>query len=86
MRTSEHLRVSCFTGKPVDRKSQVPSAIEAHIASTSHVNDSNSFSIMTFAPRSKYDIKLRTQESLLIKKHDPDLNGQETSIKLLLFK
>ena len=49
VRTCEHLSISCFTGKPVDRKSQVQSSVEKHIAETSHINDDSSFSILAFA-------------------------------------
>ena len=85
-RKSEHLGVSCFTGKSVNRNSQGRSAVEKHIGTTGHVNDNDSFSVVAFAQPSKYEVKLRTQESILIKKDNPILNGQETSIKLLLFK
>ena len=84
-RTSEHLTISCFTGARVGRKSQNKSAVENHISQQQPLNDICSFSIIAFAPSSKYDVKLRTQECILIKRHDPDLNGQITSIKLLLF-
>ena len=86
VRRSEHLSISSFTGKTVNRSSQYKSAVEKHILSTHHLNDSDNFSIIASAPHSQYDVKLRTQESILIKTQNPILNGQETSIKLLLFK
>ena len=54
VRTSEHLIISCLTGDPVDRKSQNKSAVEKHIAEKEHLNNICSFSIIAFAPYSKY--------------------------------
>ena len=86
VRECEHLNLSPFTGNPVNRSSQVKSNVENHIHMNTHVNDKESFSIIATDPRSKYDVRLRTQESILIKKHNPELNGQITSIPLILFK
>ena len=57
VRASEHLSISCFTGDPVDRKSQNKSSVEKHIAEKEHLNNMYIFSIIAFAPYSKYDVK-----------------------------
>ena len=85
VRKCEHLTISAFTRKPVDRTSQVRTSVELHGLSEGHVNTEDSISLMAFAPKSRYDVKLRTQESILIKKQDPNLNRQITSIPLVLF-
>ena len=85
VRLGEHLAISPFTGKTVDRSTQTPTAVEKHSVETGHRNYADSFRVLAFAPRSRYDVKLRTQESILIRKHDPILNGQVTSIPLVLF-
>ena len=82
VRYSEHLSISPFTGKKLNRKTQLKSNVEQHIDCTKHCNDKDSFSIISSA---NSDLQLKIQESILIKKDQPILNAMQTSILLVLF-
>ena len=82
VRYCEHLSISAFTGRPVNRNTQVHSNVEKHINCSNHSNDKDSFTIISFA---NSDLQLRIQESILIKRDNPILNAMQTSIPLVLF-
>ena len=82
MRFSEHLSISPFTGKTLNRRTQIKSNVEKHIANFNHTNDKETFSIIGSANN---DLYLKIQESILIKRDKPVLNEMQTSIPLILF-
>ena len=80
VRCSQHLGISEWTEKP--RKGGVPTSITKHIKENNCLCSYDNFSIIGF--ENDYHRRL-LKESLFIKLHDYELNGQQTSTKLALF-
>ena len=81
VRNCEHLRISPFTGKPA---SNLPTSVTKHIVEKQCLSNTlGSFEIVTSCHGSVY--RQRIQESLLIARDDPEINGQIRSVKLELF-
>ena len=83
IRWSEHLKMQPFRGG-VSKNKQKPTAVNIHSTSTSHEATYSDFKIIG-RERSRNQFHLKVKESLLIKKLSPELNGQDSSIPLLLF-
>ena len=81
IRTCEHLNISPFTKKPAHN---IPTSVTKHITENKcFYNDSDSFEIITHCRGSNFRQKI--QESLLIARDNPSINGQIRSVKLELF-
>ena len=81
VRNCEHLRISPFTGKAVVK---APTSVTTHIAEERCLNNNlDNFEIVTRCRGSLF--RQRIQESLLIARDNPIINGQIRSVKLELF-
>ena len=83
VRWCEHLKIQPFRGGPSKSK-QKPTAVNEHTNESGHVASFEDFEIIG-REKSRNDYHLKIKESLLIKKLAADLNGNESSIPLLLF-
>ena len=82
VRWCEHLRIQPFRGG--SSKSKQKTAVNEHTNGTGHTAALGDFEIIG-RQRSRNDYHLKIKESLLIKKLAANLNGNESSIPLLLF-
>ena len=80
VRSSQHLGISEFTGRPTT--AGVQTAITKHIKSNSCNSSLNNFKILG---REVDYHRRHIKESLFIKYYDYDLNKQQTSTQLFLF-
>ena len=81
VRKCEHLCMSPFTGKTVK---SAPTSVTKHITEKRcEGNTTDNFEIVTRCRGSLF--RQRIQESLLIARDDPVINGQERSVWLELF-
>ena len=80
VRSSQHLRISEFTGKPIT--SGVPTAVSNHMAIKGCKCSSEDFKII--GCEENYHKRL-IKESLFIKHFDYELNKQQKSTELYLF-
>ena len=83
IRWCEHLKLQPFRGGP-SRNKQKPTAVNIHSTTTKHSATYENFEVIG-RERSRNTFHLKIKESLLIKKLAPSLNGQDSSIPLMLF-
>ena len=84
VRVCEHLKISEFTGK--HKASVLETSVSNHTKVNNHLNDKDSFSIITcHSPSRISEYKLQLQETLLVAKLNPSINKQCRSVPLLLF-
>ena len=80
-RFCEHLVISALTGK--NRKMQIPTKIEEHIACCKSENSLENFEIIGHGGSNATNRRIK--ESLFIFRDDPELNVQGNSVPLALF-
>ena len=83
IRWSEHLKLQPFRGG-VSKNKQKPTAVNLHMTATEHPASYQDFKVIG-RERSRNNFYLKVKESLMIKKLAPELNGQDSSIPLMLF-
>ena len=83
VRWCEHLKITPMRRRPSKSK-QEATAVYEHIFGTGHEGSLDDFEIIG-RESSRNDFLLRVKESLLIKKHKPNLNENEASTPLYLF-
>ena len=83
VRWCEHLKITPMRRRPSKSK-QEATAVYEHIFGTGHEGSLDDFEIIG-RESSRNDFLLRVKESLLIKRHKPNLNENEASTPLYLF-